>query len=107
MSPTPKKKQLGRKADTGKEDSGAIEEAQRLKPHGNGRRTHFAQPRHQARVLFRAGIAQELQGDVPRFGRGPAQPVLIGFKARRDRRKLADDRSRQGNPNKQTHTKIV
>src|ERR1039457_6524711 len=101
------RKQLGSESDAGKEDSGAVEAAQRLQPHGNGRRTHFAQPRHQARVLFRAGIAQELQGDVPRFGRGPAQPVLIGFEPRRDRRKLADDRSCQWYPNKQAHTKIV
>src|ERR1039458_8440354 len=99
--------QLGSESNAGKEYPGAIEAAQSLKPHGNGRRTHFAQPRNQALVFLRAGIAQELQGDVPRFGRGPAQPVLIGFEPRRDRRKLADDRSRQGNPNKQTHTKIV
>ena len=51
------REQFGSEPDAGKEDPGALEESQCLKPHGNRRRMYFAKPRDQARVFLRAGIA--------------------------------------------------
>jgi hypothetical protein len=52
-------------------------------------RTHCAEPRCQARVLFRIGVAQKLQRDMPRIGLGPAQLVFLTPEQRRDLRKLS------------------
>ena len=70
-----KQKQFGREPDTGKENPGAIEEGRPLKPYRNWRQAQFTQSCDSAFVLFPTGIAQELQSDVPRFGRRPAESV--------------------------------
>src|SRR5260370_32073296 len=102
-----KREKFGSEPDTDKEARGAIEESQRLKPYRNGRRTQFTKPRGEALKFFRAGIAQKLESDVPRFRRCPAQAVFPGSKPRGDRRKLVDDCCDHGNSDKQAHMKIV
>jgi 23S rRNA (guanosine2251-2'-O)-methyltransferase len=102
-----KQEQLRREPDRDNQDSGAGEELQLLKCDGNRGQMQLAEPRGHAFVLFRAGIAEKLQSDVPRFRRCPAQPVVPGFQPRRERREFAADRNRQGNPDKEAHTKIV
>lgn len=57
--------QFGGDGDADKEYTGTIEDAEPLKPYWNGGQIHFAQSRHNTLVFFLAGIAQELQSDVP------------------------------------------
>ena len=52
-----KQEQLRRKADTGKENSGAIEAAKLLKANRNRRRVQRTQASDNAGKLFRAGVA--------------------------------------------------
>src|ERR1035441_1426948 len=105
--PLLKQAQLRRGPDRDDQDSGAGEELQPLKSDGNGGQMQLAEPRGHAFVLLRAGIAEKLQSNVPRFRPCPAQPVVPGFQPRRERRQLAADHNCQRNPNKQAHTKIV
>jgi len=102
-----KQKQFMRDLDVGKENPGAIEAAQFLKPYRNGPQVQLVQLRHDAFVLFAAGIAQEFERDVPRSGRRPAKPVPAGSKPRRDRRKFGDHCVCQRNPNKEAHEEII
>lgn len=102
-----KRKQFRREPDTGKENPGAIEAAQPLKPNRNGWQMQLAQSCDRAIELFRAGIAQELQSNVPRFGNRPAQPVPVGLKPHGDRTEFVDYYNRQRYPNKQAHTTIM
>ena len=81
-----KQEQLRRGPDRDDQDSGAGEEVQPLKSDGNRGRMQLAEPRGHAFVLFRAGIAEKLQSDVPRFRRCLAQSVVPGFQPRRERR---------------------
>ncbi len=60
-----KREQFGRDGDTGKEDSGAIEETHRIEFDRNGRRAQFAQSRDDTFVLRLGGVTKKLQGDVP------------------------------------------
>jgi hypothetical protein len=52
--------EFGGNGDADKEYPCTIEEAQSLKPYWNGRQTHLAQSRHNALIVFLAGIAQKL-----------------------------------------------
>jgi hypothetical protein len=81
-----KLKQLGREPDSGNENPGVVEDAQTFQLHRNGRRTQLVQARDQARVLFRSGIAEKLEGDMPGFRRRPAQAVRFRLKPSGDRR---------------------
>lgn len=51
-----------------------------------------AEARVDAVALFLLDAAQELQGDVPGFGRGPAKSVLGGLVADGDCGELVDER---------------
>lgn len=99
--------QFWRECDGCNEDPGTIEGAQLFKPYGNGLHMQRTQMCGGAFVLFPAGVAQELQSDMPGFRRLPAQPVFFRSKPQRDRRELVDHRSRQRYSNKQAHTKIM
>ncbi len=57
---------------TGDNNPGTIEKAQTGRPYGNGRQMNLMQTCDGAFELFPVCIAQELQSDVPRFGRRPA-----------------------------------
>ena len=63
---------FGRGPDPGDDDPGTIEKTQTGKPYGKGRQLNMMQSCDCAVELFLACITQELQGDVPRFGRRPA-----------------------------------
>jgi hypothetical protein len=102
-----KQKQFWREPDAREENSSAIETAKLFKANGNGWRMDRAQTRDYARVLFRGGIAQKLQGDVPGFGRRPAKPVCAGTKPRRGRTELVDYRCRQRYPDEKAHSGII
>ena len=102
-----KLKQLGRGPDSGNENPGVVEDAQTLQLHRNGRQMQFVQARDQAGVLFRSGIAEKLEGDMPGLRRRPAQAERFGLKPSGDRRQFAEDRSRQGNSDKHAHRSIM
>ena len=75
--------QFGGGPYAGDENSGALEAVQSFKADGNGRRVQRAQARDDAGELIGACIAEKLQGDVPGFGRGPAEAISGGAKPSR------------------------
>jgi hypothetical protein len=101
-----KLKQLRREPDRGDENPGA-KDAQPFQLHRNGREMQFVKARDEARVLFRSGVAEKLEGDMPGFRRCPAQAVRYRLKAPADRRQFVEDSSCQGDSNKQTHRSIM
>ena len=102
-----KQKQLRRDPDAGKEDPGTFKAAKFLKPYLNRPQTQLVQLRNNAFVLLRAGIAQKLDRDVPRFTSRPAQPIPIGSKPHRDFREFVDHCCSQRYPNKKAHEEII
>src|ERR1700733_3948868 len=64
--------------DAGREDAGALEEIQSRNLNGNGDGTHRRQAGVHARGLVAGGVAEELEGYMPAFRRGPAQIVARG-----------------------------
>lgn len=54
-------------------DSCALEDAEAGEVDGHGRGAQSGEARDQAVILVGGGCAEELEGDVPRFRRGPAQ----------------------------------
>jgi len=102
-----KQEQFGREPNAGDEDSGALEAVQSFKADGNGRRVKGAQARDDTGELIRAGVAEELQSDVPGFGRGPAEAVPGGAKPRGGRAEFVNHRGGQGYSDKETHTRII
>ncbi len=65
------RKQFRGKPNAGKENSGAIKEAQFLKPHWNRRRMYLEKMLDQERVFLLGSISKEFERNVPRFGRRP------------------------------------
>ena len=59
--------------DVDEEDPGAIEGVECTESNLDGWVAQLAQVRSDAFVLLRCGAAEELQGDVPGFWRGPAE----------------------------------
>jgi len=100
-------KEFGRKCDGYNDNPRAIEGTQPFKPDWNGRHKQLAQSCGSAFVLFPAGVAQELQSDMPGFRRLPAQAIFFRSKPQRERREFVAHCSRQRYPNKQAHTKIM
>jgi hypothetical protein len=66
-----------------------------------------AQLLDEALELLLTCIAQKLQGNVPRFWRGPAEAVTIQTQSLRSSRKFVDHRGRQRNSNKKAHGMII
>lgn len=73
----------------------------------DGRGTHFTEACDEAAVLIRLGVAQELECDVPGFGRHPAQAVAAWPEACHNGREFGEDCGGQRDGNEQTHTQIV
>ena len=67
--------QFRSESDISKEDAGAVEETQMCEMDWDRRRAHFAEACDEAAALFRLGVAQELECDVPGIGRHPAEAV--------------------------------
>jgi len=80
--PLLKGKQARSLPDTGENNSGAIEDSKCINLYWNRRKTQLAKPRVQALIFLRNGIAQELQRNMPRCGRRPAQSIALGSKTR-------------------------
>ena len=99
-----KRDKLRSKLHVNKKNRRAIKETQRLNLQRKGLPAQFPQPRDNAGGLFLRSIAQELQSDVPGFGRGPAQPIVWRAKARGDCGEFLLDVCRQGNAKKQAHS---
>ena len=57
--------QFGSEPDVGIEDAGAIEETQLCEMNRDRRGTHFTEACDKAAQLFRLGVAQKLESDVP------------------------------------------
>ena len=60
------------------EDAGTVENSQLSEMDGDGGGVHLGEMRDEALVLFRTGVAQELEGDVPGGGFCPAEAVVFG-----------------------------
>jgi hypothetical protein len=75
----------------GKKDPGAIEEPKFPNPHPHRRRMNLSQLRNYALTMLLVRIPQELQRDMPRFGRRPPQAAVRRFQLRRHLRKLIEN----------------
>ena len=80
-----------RRFDVGEEDSCVVEETGGLKANGYVRVMNFAEPWNDAVVLLLVGAAEELQGNVPGFGGGPAELVIFGMEAVGESGEFAED----------------
>ena len=98
-----KQEQLGREPNAGKENSRALKAAHLLQANRYGWRMQRTQARDYAGVLFRAGIAQKLQGDVPGFRRGPTEAARGGAKPRLGRAEFVNHRDGQRDSDKEAH----
>src|ERR1035437_10101691 len=98
-----KQEQFGREPDSGDENPGALEAAKFLQANRNGWRVQRAQARDNTFVLFRVGVAQKLQGDVPGFGRGPAEAARGGAKPRCGRAEFVEHCGGQGDSDEEAH----
>ena len=65
--------QLGSERDAGPKDAGALEEAEAVDADGNARGADGLEILEDARGLLFVDLTEELQGDMPAFGGGPAQ----------------------------------
>ena len=102
-----KQEQLGREPDSGAANSGALEAAKFLQADRNGRQVQRTQARDDTCALFRTGIAQKLQGEVPGFRRCPSEAVCVRAKSRRGRAEFVEHRGGQGNSDKEAHTNMI
>jgi hypothetical protein len=92
---------------SGKKDSSAIKETQFGKVDRDRSRSHVAETREEALVLFSISVAQELQCYVPGRSLHPSQVIATRSEPRNDSREFRDDRGRQRYCNEQTHTQTV
>jgi len=95
----------GSEMDAGKEDAGAVKEAEGFELNGDGRGREGAKAGEDAVVLRGGGGAEELEGDVPGFGRGPAEVVVGALEARADGGELIADGRRERDGEEQAHGK--
>jgi hypothetical protein len=63
----------GRGFNAQMKDAGALKDAEAGETNGDGRSVQFREPGGNAIVFLRRGVAEELEGDVPGFGRRPAK----------------------------------
>ncbi len=76
-----KNEERRRRLNVGEEDSCVVEETGGLEADRYARVMNFVETRDDAVVLLLAGAAEKLQGNVPRFGSGPAELVVLGVEA--------------------------
>lgn len=105
--PTGESDEFGSSGDIGKEDAGAFKEAQFSQMNRDGFRTHFAEARDEALVLFMIRVAQELERDVPGCGLCPAQAVAARPEPGHYCREFGKNNGPERDADEQTHTQIV
>src|SRR4051812_38328679 len=85
--------------DTGPEDSSPIEDARAFKQDGHLRRLNFPKAPDYALACFSRALPEELQSNMPRFRRTPAQTVARDPEIALQAIERLDHRRRQRNRN--------
>ena len=89
------------------EHSGAVKEARLAHLNGNRCPSHLAEPRPKALQLLGSRVSQELQRDVPRLGRAPAQSATARAQPGGQRPQLVCNGSRERDTDKKAHIGLV